>query len=530
MGKRKKVQDMKVVAKTTKSKVSYQLAINIIEEQFGPLAKTVAEVMSRFDNMKLKDIVNILKVTNPKSDVAKQETVELILAAFSQHNILLDMCVDEYESNNTTFTLDVDAIIFRLRCDKMRHFLQHVKYKNNDIKGIAAAEIFRVLWRAGRMQKSVLTEKVEKSLSDSGMKKVTDTIIRDTINELYDHEYIYDVPKAINPLSIANHERSKKARKTETSIDRSVAIAMDKEEATAPIRVNTDRFFRSFRISGYREKCDEFIDHNPLLESKDEASRLMQCFFDIIETKFQGRVTETVKSGYLVDGSTDRRMTQSVLSSLIIPSSVNIPTLLSQRSEGKDVWYYFSWKKVLERMRRDIIVNIVEEQFGTDHNRIFRLLLDSTYIEEKQVSHRALIEPKKTRQVLYDMFRGGYLKMQEVPKKSDYNAQTTLYLWNVPIDDVVERHVQHLIFMMLNLRIKRTSVYETNWDLIDRFQREIVNKEEEKAATETYEVVQKHLTALLVQIHRLDDTLLCLGDTTDESFLRIKRRQNCYSD
>ena len=146
------------------------------------------------------------------------------------------------------------------------------------------------------------------------------------------------------------------------------------------------------------------------------------------------------------------------------------------------------------------------------------------------MSHRALIEPKKTRQVLYDMFRGGYLKMQEVPKKSDYNAQTTLYLWNVPIDDVVERHVQNLIFMMLNLRIKRTSVYETNWDLIDRFQREIVNKEEEKAATETYEVVQKHLTALLVQIHRLDDTLLCLGDTTDESFLRIKRRQNCYSD
>ena len=77
---------------------------------------------------------------------------------------------------------------------------------------------------------------------------------------------------------------------------------------------------------------------------------------------------------------------------------------------------------------------------------------------------------------------------------------------------------------MLKLRIKRTNVYETNWDPIDRFQREIVDKEEEKAATETYDGVQKHLTALLCQIHRLHDTLMCLFDTTGESLKKMKAR------
>ena len=118
--------------------------------------------------------------------------------------------------------------------------------------------------------------------------------------------------------------------------------------------------------------------------------------------------------------------------------------------------------------------------------------------------------------------------MQEVPKKSDYSPQTTLYLWNVPIDKVVERSAEHILEVMLKLRIKRTNVYETNWDLIDRFQREIVDKEEEKAATETYDGVQKHLTALLCQIHRLHDTLMCLFDTTGESLKKMKARLKRY--
>ena len=71
--KRKKLTELTAVARATKSKASFQLAINIIEEQFGPMAKIVAEVMSRFDNMKLKEIVKEIKKTHPKSEVSKQK-------------------------------------------------------------------------------------------------------------------------------------------------------------------------------------------------------------------------------------------------------------------------------------------------------------------------------------------------------------------------------------------------------------------------------------------------------------------------
>ena len=57
----------------------------------------------------------------------------------------------------------------------MRTFLQHVKYKDDDITGIAAVEIFNILWKAGRMNKSDLVDEAAESLTKSGMKKVTRT-------------------------------------------------------------------------------------------------------------------------------------------------------------------------------------------------------------------------------------------------------------------------------------------------------------------------------------------------------------------
>ena len=43
-------------------------------------------------------------------------------------------------------------------------------------------------------------------------------------------------------------------------------------------------------------------------------------------------------------------------------------------------------------MRQDIIVDIVQERYGTDHNRIFRLLLCSTYLEEKKTSESSCFD------------------------------------------------------------------------------------------------------------------------------------------
>ena len=111
--------------------------------------------------------------------------------------------------------------------------------------------------------------------------------------------------------------------------------------------------------------------------------------------------------------------------------------------------------------------------------------------------------------------------MQEAPKKSDYNPQTTLYLWNVPIDQVVKTNRERTHEIILNLRITRALVYENNWDLIDRVQRNNLD-DEEKRAKEKYEKVKKKLTALLVAVQRLDNTLIALSNTRSESksFLR----------
>ena len=96
----------------------------------------------------------------------------------------------------------------------------------------------------------------------------------------------------------------------------------------------------------------------------------MNCIFDTIEIEFQGNVSEAVHLDYVKEDSEDVAQTQKVLNSLIIDSISELPTLLSQRSVNKDVWFKFSWKSVLKRMRRDIIIDMcrnVTERIITEY-------------------------------------------------------------------------------------------------------------------------------------------------------------------
>jgi hypothetical protein len=507
MPKRMKAQDMPIVVKSTRSPSSFALAIHIIEEQFGPLAASVAKAMSGGEKMTLKHISDVLKMEYPKSEVSNEDTIKHILASFLQHGILFKTSVSVLEKEGSTlFTLDVDAILFRLRYSKMCDFLQHVKYKHDKDKGIAAAEIFTILWRKGRINQSELLAKAETSLKG--------TTIRSTIysvfTELQKNQYIQNAPKLIEIGDVTE---------TEDGDDEERSSKRQRVDMKVPLRVNTERFLKSFRIQAYRDTCKDLINIHPNIKDKDEAHKVLSDFFDAVESE-GGDVAKSVRVESFVSKQNDNK-TKKALSDLSVASQINLPTILIHKSEGKQVFYRLSWKNVLKRMRRNIIEDIVKARFGAKHFRIFCLLLDSTYLEEKQISHAVLLDPKETRQALYDLFRGGFLKMQEVPKKSDYNPQTTLYLWNVPIDQVVKTNRERTHEIILNLRITRALVYENNWDLIDRVQRNNLD-DEEKRAKEKYEKVKKKLTALLVAVQRLDNTLIALSNTRSESksFLR----------
>ena len=84
----------------------------------------------------------------------------------------------------------------------MRNFLQHVKYKDDDITGIAAVEIFRVLWKAGRMKISDLVDKAEGILDEERNEKSNSYKNQGYFGRTYKHGYIHDVPKIIGSMDI----------------------------------------------------------------------------------------------------------------------------------------------------------------------------------------------------------------------------------------------------------------------------------------------------------------------------------------
>ncbi|KAF0987131.1 hypothetical protein HZS_7367 [Henneguya salminicola] len=60
--------------------------------------------------------------------------------------------------------------------------------------------------------------------------------------------------------------------------------------------------------------------------------------------------------------------------------------------------------KLLTKICEENICWVVSERYGIYSKRIYRLLLDKTYLEQKQVSDLSMVPFKETKEILYRMY------------------------------------------------------------------------------------------------------------------------------
>ncbi|TKY85531.1 hypothetical protein EX895_005693 [Sporisorium graminicola] len=89
------------------------------------------------------------------------------------------------------------------------------------------------------------------------------------------------------------------------------------------------------------------------------------------------------------------------------------------------------FSNVAERMRRDLLRNVIEEKFGTAAIRIMNILREKGKLEEKHISKLALISISETRDLCSRLFHASLLGLQEVPKTKDRDPAKTFFLWFV---------------------------------------------------------------------------------------------------
>ncbi|PWZ03779.1 hypothetical protein BCV70DRAFT_23078 [Testicularia cyperi] len=133
--------------------------------------------------------------------------------------------------------------------------------------------------------------------------------------------------------------------------------------------------------------------------------------------------------------------------------------------------FTIEYRNVAERMRQDLLKNVVEEKFGTAAIRIMNILRDKGKLEEKHISKLALISMSETRDLCSRLFHASLLGLQEVPKTKDRDPAKTFFLWFVDEDKCRAWLLDHLYQSLARLGQRRHEEMRRQTTLLRKVER-----------------------------------------------------------
>ena len=86
---------------------------------------------------------------------------------------------------------------------------------------------------------------------------------------------------------------------------------------------------------------------------------------------------------------------------------------------------------------------------------------------------KGMLGKKEVLQCVLRMFRAGFVKLQEVPKRTDHTPQSTFYLYTVDIKRLLTKISNDMHTCILNLRHKRMALMQD--PLIDKQARRLLS-------------------------------------------------------
>uniref|UniRef100_A0A6G3MEG3 DNA-directed RNA polymerase III subunit RPC3 n=1 Tax=Henneguya salminicola TaxID=69463 RepID=A0A6G3MEG3_HENSL len=112
--------------------------------------------------------------------------------------------------------------------------------------------------------------------------------------------------------------------------------------------------------------------------------------------------------------------------------------------------------KLLTKICEENICWVVSERYGIYSKRIYRLLLDKTYLEQKQVSDLSMVPFKETKEILYRMYSDLVVDCNQIIRTPDANPLSSLYLFTVNFNQsisVVLEFAKSVIGKIIDRRI-----------------------------------------------------------------------------
>jgi len=213
-------------------------------------------------------------------------------------------------------------------------------------------------------------------------------------------------------------------------------------------RINYDQFSRKMRHDAIIE-----YTQNKLNKTAALVIRKMIDLTSLYEREKNDTISSPVKFSVLLSKVLEEEDISENNFDRLLESLVQ-SNIINQMSSQNGGTFVINLGSLSEELKRQYAESIIEHRFGMVGSRIFRLLLQKKQLEEKQVTHYSMISSAEARTLLYKMFRGGVVQLQEVPKSSDHHPTRTFYLWNVNITKTFEKLVDDMYKTIRNLRIR----------------------------------------------------------------------------
>ena len=246
-------------------------------------------------------------------------------------------------------------------------------------------------------------------------------------------------------------------------------------------RVNYDEFNRRFRHASCVELVREKVgqDESIVLEAMLQMARNHETG---VKEDRSPPLPEAEVATMLRQRPGDENISNSQVAQILESLAEDPSELVSMVGEGHGgKSYCVNMRRILDLIRNKEVEAVVRQRFGAPACRVFRLLTLKRCLEQKQIAEMAMLQIKDTRELLYRLFKAGYIQLQEVARTADHAPSRTFYLWRADHLRVVERVGCDVYRSMSKLRARLRFEQQKEQDLLRRLEK-LANETQDGAA------------------------------------------------
>eukprot|EP00210_Caulerpa_lentillifera_P008163 g7796.t1 len=229
---------------------------------------------------------------------------------------------------------------------------------------------------------------------------------------------------------------------------------IDREEGVL-WRVNFEEFNRSCR----HETCVNLVTS----KIGKDAGLALKCMLDVSrlsESKVNEDASRPISRDEIQKALEERLSRTQIPSPENFDAAINalkddqleLVTYMGDQASGSV--FCVNLTRIIECCQLVQLETSIRDRFGRKGLRIFRLLLFKRQLEQKQIADLTMLDPKEARSLLYDMFRTGFVILQDIPKSADHAASRTFFTWTVSLQDAASHLRRNLYRAARNVHFR----------------------------------------------------------------------------